>query len=1206
MPRTDTAGSVPADDVRATPAPPRPIRLITVSADQRLDDVVRAHDATPASGRTLRVALAMRGGVSLAVWIGGAVAELDLLRRIRLYDHGDETLAFVLMTAKSPLTPPVLERIKVYARLMDAARYDRVEFDLLAGASAGGLNAVVYSVAQRAGTGLDSLLDTWSEVGGFWGLLHPPGSRGIRALMQGEAYFRARTHEKLSTLYETTDRHPDLVSEYTSVDLSATLIDASDEFEEDVNEGRGHFRFVGSDDHALDNLIPRRHSFDYPGKAHDDDVHLGHLALAARSTSSLPGGFEPAEIDSTVGRAGVEPRDMRFAFGVHRTAPLTPYRIVDGAVFDNVPIERALRAAKLRRSDRLADRAMIFLDPEPDAPLGGTAPWDPNANRFFRAIGAMLSRQFRRESVAREAAELQRFNAARLIESGRRESAASLIATAPWDAEARVARRRAYLRSLGTTLADHLAEAVSLPSAWQLQSSLSERRRYLPIDRVSLAGLPAHAVARFERASAENSQAASRSVLALADAANCVLSWARALEAVPESPDSRRHIALTEVREPAYAALADATRSRDALTALVLDRTQSLAERRAVPRGEDFDDWLDAWFAASDAIDTDAHWRALDAAISRLASATKKLDRTIRYYDHATRRTWTESPWSALGRVPTLYAVDLPPVMNAGGIPAALSSIRYWSIGVDEEPDRPASFATLVADRKYAVLQKLMRASTLKPDDVAERLNEAADHVVLDRQAKLAGYGFGNFLGFLAREWRVNDWWWGRLDASAGIVRFLTATVTGAPDPARDVRVVQDAVLEESDDPRHVEAHVSALEAEATKPDTSSSSPPSAPSAHPAAGRWATPAAVADHRAAVEAARARRRVRLRAGTDTVWNLDPGYRFAIASRAVRLIDRVAVSPVSRVIAIGAGAVLAALRPILVALPTLIDPPRLALIAGFVAAAAWLTSWKAVPQEIAWVPFGIAMAICGVLLALLVAGVVQARLRWSAVRRASDGELADLVGHAALRAWRPTLLYGVVAILSLFPLAFSIYQSNTLMTVLCLGVSGALVATTSRAATSVRRTDVPGRRLRVWLMLGTFAVLGGLLPLTQFLIGQTSGLLDPGPEWFLPILVASGSAVAIVLTYDWLPITGTRLSVSRGVNWLTITIASALGGWAASFLVNELDARLEPLLQHTLEAAAFVVAWANIVWWLPEARAAEAEIDERDRVVRAPLD
>ena len=40
-------------------------------------------------GRVLRLALAMRGGVSLAVWIGGAVAELDLLRSLRVYTQVD-------------------------------------------------------------------------------------------------------------------------------------------------------------------------------------------------------------------------------------------------------------------------------------------------------------------------------------------------------------------------------------------------------------------------------------------------------------------------------------------------------------------------------------------------------------------------------------------------------------------------------------------------------------------------------------------------------------------------------------------------------------------------------------------------------------------------------------------------------------------------------------------------------------------------------------------------------------------------------------------------------------------------------------------------------------------------------------------------------------------------------------------------------------
>jgi hypothetical protein len=37
--------------------------------------------SSASGGRELRLALAMRGGVSLAVWIGGAIAELDLARR---------------------------------------------------------------------------------------------------------------------------------------------------------------------------------------------------------------------------------------------------------------------------------------------------------------------------------------------------------------------------------------------------------------------------------------------------------------------------------------------------------------------------------------------------------------------------------------------------------------------------------------------------------------------------------------------------------------------------------------------------------------------------------------------------------------------------------------------------------------------------------------------------------------------------------------------------------------------------------------------------------------------------------------------------------------------------------------------------------------------------------------------------------------------
>ena len=114
--------------------------------------------------RTLRIALAMKGGLSLAVWIGGAVAELDILRRIRLFEDQGRCRAIVLHKTNDKERsqdggpdPNLADRAAVYARLLWAHGYDRVEFDVLAGASAGGLNGVLYAVAQRSGVGFDTI-----------------------------------------------------------------------------------------------------------------------------------------------------------------------------------------------------------------------------------------------------------------------------------------------------------------------------------------------------------------------------------------------------------------------------------------------------------------------------------------------------------------------------------------------------------------------------------------------------------------------------------------------------------------------------------------------------------------------------------------------------------------------------------------------------------------------------------------------------------------------------------------------------------------------------------------------------------------------------------------------------------------------------------------------------------------------------------------
>src|SRR4051794_24479065 len=80
--------------------------------------------ASAAKPTELRLALAIRGGVSLAVWMGGACSEIATLRASATADEAQ------------PGT---------YRRLLKLAGYDTVTVDVIAGTSAGGLNGVLLS-----------------------------------------------------------------------------------------------------------------------------------------------------------------------------------------------------------------------------------------------------------------------------------------------------------------------------------------------------------------------------------------------------------------------------------------------------------------------------------------------------------------------------------------------------------------------------------------------------------------------------------------------------------------------------------------------------------------------------------------------------------------------------------------------------------------------------------------------------------------------------------------------------------------------------------------------------------------------------------------------------------------------------------------------------------------------------------------------------
>ncbi len=109
----------------------------------------------------LRLAVVLNGGVSLAVWMGGVVLELQRLTN----RHG------------------------VYGRLLNALS-SRARADIIAGTSAGGINGGALAVGQVfPDSDVARLRDVWAEEGALYDLLQDPWTGKPASLLKGDEGF---------------------------------------------------------------------------------------------------------------------------------------------------------------------------------------------------------------------------------------------------------------------------------------------------------------------------------------------------------------------------------------------------------------------------------------------------------------------------------------------------------------------------------------------------------------------------------------------------------------------------------------------------------------------------------------------------------------------------------------------------------------------------------------------------------------------------------------------------------------------------------------------------------------------------------------------------------------------------------------------------------------------------------------------------------
>ncbi|MFS0896089.1 DUF3376 domain-containing protein [Mycolicibacterium litorale] len=418
--------------------------------------------------RTMRLALAMRGGVSLAVWIGGAVAELDLFRRAcNNLDIGPDPNGYRKARAKT------------YRGLLeDTRRFNRVEIDILAGASAGGLNAVLFGLAQACDTVMDDTVRrTWIRDGGIWELLREPGSGRVQSILQGDGRLFTVVREALGEI--AGDLDPGTVAHHESdvragrnarpllangaspaqrinVELAATLLDDP---RHPGRQNRARFSFSktsGTLDSAFSTIpAPADRIAGEPVLVDEDrpvavqamwrrQMALDRMALAARATSSFPGAFEPARIFSMHSGAALPGASAPLPFDYATSAQVTvnmaraflysagraePFGVVDGGVFDNIPIDRAIRAIQRASSSEPSDRSLIYLDPEPPENRGSVvdAPEKSSAASWLPVIRSSLTLKQRQESASDELSLVREYNDRVLQTRGRLEALAAIM-----------------------------------------------------------------------------------------------------------------------------------------------------------------------------------------------------------------------------------------------------------------------------------------------------------------------------------------------------------------------------------------------------------------------------------------------------------------------------------------------------------------------------------------------------------------------------------------------------------------------------------------------------------------------------------------------------------------------------------------------------------------------------------------------------------
>jgi patatin-related protein len=754
--------------------------------------------------KELRIALVCFGGVSLAVYMHGISKEILKLVRASSALHAitdRAARAKASFAGSADPDDPEYDTEAIYFELLRdiGARIElRVVVDIIAGASAGGINGTMLARAISHDLPIGKLRDLWLDNADVSVLLAPEAkaNRWSKAFLKPLIWGAGKTgvlgvdrevRDKLSLFVRSRWFKPPLsgarmaelmFDAVTAMGAprrpGASLLPSSQRLDLIVmlTDYHGYQHLIQIHDPPLIRDREHHHVLRFScrrnGNGGASDFTLANapaLAFAARATSSFPGAFPPAQIremDALIERRGTDwPERAQFIarnFAVHLQAEIDPATasFIDGSVLNNRPFHEAIAAIHGRPAYRQVDRRLVYIDPDP---ASSAAPVRREVPGFFATLKGAMSDIPRNQPVTDELGWVFAFNdqvrQLNAIIDGARPSIHRLLARIiadPLDRPADADQIRAWREKANA----HVAQDAGFAYQGYVRLKLASVRRFVARLMAEMREAPPRSpLARFigETIDAWADQAglvySERDDHARRAAAPAIPDWASFLLAFDVDYRKRRLNFLIEGQNRMYQMIEH-------------PRFQGLDPAAIDALKRDFYGCLERVQRREEVRFFDDETRAVAAEIfaeAPSAADARDLRRRARRFVEANAETLSALVARLAGRIELNASTRDLDVLLAGLDPARWppEARREVLINYLGFPFWDVLTFPLTSTRDVGELHEIL-VDRISPQDAGSLDGFNGAH-------SLKGIGFGHFAAFLSRAYRENDYLLGRLHA---------------------------------------------------------------------------------------------------------------------------------------------------------------------------------------------------------------------------------------------------------------------------------------------------------------------------------------------------------------------------------------------------------------------------------------------------------